>query len=386
MSVTAPNDIIGPYEEAGSYKIARLVGAKMVADSVKARHILIKLQNNDTTAAMNKADSLKNLIKKGQKFDDLAKKFSEDPGSAVKGGDLGWFPPGKMVGPFNDACFDGKKGDMPIVQSQFGVHLVEITDKGAASTQVQIAIVARKVEPSQKTYDSLYNKAQNFAATYTNGKAFDSAIVSKGLNKRVADNLREADKTVPGLEQPRELVRWAYKANKDEISKVFTFGDKYVVAHLVDIKEKGTLPLEEVERQVTIGAKKDKKAEMLMEKFKTKSAGATTIDAIAQTLGVNLVSAENVNFAGSYIQGIGNEPRLLGLMFTMKQGQVTPPVKGMNGVFVASVEKINEPAEPKDLSASQKQLGDQRKQRSEYEVFNALKEKAKVEDYRGKFY
>jgi hypothetical protein len=70
----------------------------------------------------------------------------------------------------------------------------------------------------------------------------------------------------------------------------------------------------------------------------------------------------------------------------MKQGQVTPPVKGMNGVFVASVEKINEPAEPKDLSASQKQLGDQRKQRSEYEVFNALKEKAKVEDYRGKFY
>ena len=70
----------------------------------------------------------------------------------------------------------------------------------------------------------------------------------------------------------------------------------------------------------------------------------------------------------------------------MKPGQVSKPILGDAAVFVVSVDKFTEPAATKDYSANQKQLADQRKQRSEYEVFNALKEKANVEDNRGKFY
>jgi peptidyl-prolyl cis-trans isomerase D len=169
--------VVGPYQEGMSYKVARLSKSRMYADSVKARHILVKIQNNDTAAAKNKIDSLKTIIKKGQKFDELAIKHSEDQGSAIKGGDLGWFRPGTMVGPFNDACFNGKKGDMPIVQTDFGFHLIEILDKSKESKQVQVAIMERKIEPSQKTYDALYNKAQEFAAAYTTAAAFASAVV-----------------------------------------------------------------------------------------------------------------------------------------------------------------------------------------------------------------
>lgn len=64
--------------------------------------------------------------------------------------------------------------------------------------------------------------------------------MKQGLNKRIADNIRETDKSVPGLESPRELVRWAYQANKGDISKAFTFGDKYVVAHLTDVKKRNS--------------------------------------------------------------------------------------------------------------------------------------------------
>ncbi|MCX6275660.1 MAG: peptidylprolyl isomerase [Bacteroidetes bacterium] len=378
--------VVGPYFENGTYKLAKLTNTKMVSDSVKARHILIKIQNGDTAAAQSKADSLKSVIKKGQKFGDLAKKYSEDPGSAIKDGDLGWFKPGMMVPSFNDACFNGKKGDMPIVTSQFGIHLIEIMDKGASSKQVQIAVVEHKVEASQKTFDKIYQDAQKFASDNSTAVLFDSAIVKQGLNKRIADNLKEGDKNIAGLESPREMVRWAYKVEKGEVSKVFTFGDKYVIGKLTEIKEKGILPMEDVKDKVSAEALKLKKAEKLIEQFNTKTAGATTMDAIGQKLNLPVTPADNVTFSNPYLQGVGSEPRLVGIIFAMKAGLTSKAIRGENAVFAVSVEKVTEPAATKDYSANQKQIADQRKQRSEYEVFNALKEKANVVDNRGKFY
>ena len=376
--------IAGPYEENSSLNIAKLVGEKLISDSVKARHILIKIENNDTAKALAKADSLKNAIKKGSKFDMLAMMFSQDPGSGSKGGDLGWFRTGMMVKEFNDACFNSKVGDMPIVTSQFGVHLIEVTAKGPSTRQVQVAILQRKIEPSQKTYDLLYNKASEFAIKNTTGESFDSSIVKQGLNKRIADNIRENDKNVPGLEQPRELVRWAYTAKKNDVSKVFTFGDKYVIAHLTDIKDKGFLPLESVKDQVTAEVRKQKKGQLLSDKIN--NAGGGSIDAIAQKLNVTAADADNITFANGYAAGIGNEAKVIGAIFSTKTNQLTKPIIGDNGVTIVLVKSFKEAVETKDFSANLKQLTDQRKSRSDYELFNALKEKANIEDNRGKFY
>lgn len=376
--------VVGPYMEGSSFKLSKLVAEKMVSDSVKARHILIKIENGDTARAMTVADSLKNAIKKGSKFADLATTFSTDPGSASKGGDLGWFRQGTMVAEFNNACFDGKKGDMPIVKTQFGVHLIEIMDKGPATRQIQVATVERKIEPSQKTYDFYYNKAGEFISKNSTGEAFDSAIVKQGLNKRIADNIRENDRTIPGLEQPRELIRWAYQAEKGDVSKVFTFGDKYVIAHLVAIKEKGVLPMEDVMEQVKAEAIKVKKADMLMEKFT--NAGSGDINTIAQKLNTVAMDAPNVTFANPFIPGIGNEPKVVGAVAAMKKGQTSKPIKGDNGVVVVTVTDVTEAPVNSDYSASTKTALDQKRSRADYEVFNALKEKANIEDNRGKFY
>lgn len=379
-----PGTIIGPYEEFNSLKVSRVMGDKFVADSVKARHILIKADNGDTAKARATADSLKNAIQKGASFADLATKFSQDPGSAVKGGDLGWFRQGVMVPSFNDACFNGKKGDMPIVSSQFGVHLIEIMDKGAPSRQVQIATIERKIEPSQRTYDDFFNRASQFAASCTSPELFDSLIIKQSMAKRIADNIRESDKNVPGLDQPRELVRWAYGANKGDISKVFTFGDKYVVAKLANIKNKGILPLEEVKEAVTAEARKQKKAEMLVAKFEGAKAGS--IDEIAAKLNITATDAENVNFVNGYVPGMGNEPKVVGAVFAMKQGQLSGPLTGETGVCVVFVKGFTEPGPTTDYSAQAKSLAEQRRSRSDYEVGAALKEKVGVEDNRGRFY
>ncbi len=376
--------MVGPIEEGGGVKIWKLSNEKMVADSVKARHILIKIENNDTTRTLATADSIKNAIKKGSKFEDLAKIFSQDPGSAVKGGDLGWFRQGMMVPQFNDACFNGKKGDIPIVTTQFGVHIIQIMDKGTTSKQIQVAVVERKIDASQKTYDLIYNKANEFASKNTSGENFDSSIVKMGFNKRIADNIKENDKNIAGLDQPRELIRWAYSSKKGDVSKVFTFGDKYVVAHLVDIREKGYLPLEVVKDQVAVEVRKLKKAELLTEKLN--KAKATTIDEIAQKTSTSVVEADNVSMANPFIVGVGNEPNLVGTIFTLKANQISKPIKGENAVFQIVVKNFKEAAPTKEYTSNIKQLSDQLKSRSENEVFNALKEKANIEDNRGRFY
>ena len=376
--------IVGPYQEGNVVKISKLTSEKLVSDSVKARHILISIENGDSAKAMATADSLKNAIKKGSKFADLALRFSKDQGSAIKGGDLGWFKQGMMVPTFNDACFNGKKGDMPIVTSQFGIHLIEVLEKSATTKQIQVLSLERKIEPSQVTYDAAYNKANEFASKNPTGEAFDSAVVKQGLNKRIADNIRENDKNIPGIDQPRELVRWAYTASKGDLSKIFTFGDKYVMAHLVGIKEKGTLPLEEVKDAVTIEAKKIKKAQLLLDKFN--AAGSGDVDAIAQKLNVTATDADNVNFTNSYIPGIGNEPVMVGTIFAMKAGQTSKAIKGDNSVAVILVKSFTTPAATKDFSANKKQLTEQRKSRSDYEVLNTLKEKGDISDNRAKFY
>lgn len=382
---TAPiGAMVGPYMDGDIFKISKLVNTKFVPDSVKARHILLTIENGDTASAMNTADSLKAAIKRGSKFADLAQVFSKDPGSGAKGGDLGWFRQGAMVQPFNDACFEGNKGDMPIVTSQFGIHLIEITDKGVPAKQIQIATLERKVEPSQKTYDDIYAKANQFASNNTSAELFDSACIKQGLNKRIADNIREGDKNIPGLDSPRELVRWVYQSKKGDVSKAFSLGEKYVIAHLVDIKDKGTLPLDAVREQVTAEVRKEKKAEIL--KAKIKAAEATTIEALAQKLNITTTDVDAINFQNPYVQGLGNEPRVVGTIFGMKQGALSKPIRSESGVIVLYVKSFTEPEAITDFSVNKKELADQRRSRSEYEVFNALKEKANIEDNRGKFY
>src|SRR5258706_1615068 len=385
--ISLPIDtVIGPYVESGSVKLARITAERCQPDSVKARHILLRFEG-DTAAVFARADSMKSAAKKSKNaFEEMAKKFSADFGSGAKGGDLGWFKPGMMVTEFNDACFKGKKGDMPVIKTQFGVHLIEITDQAKASRQIQVAVLEHKMEPSQKTYDGFYQQANEFAGKNTTGELFDKGATEKGLNKRVADNLKESDKNITGLEQPRELIRWVFTANKGEVSKVFTLGNTYVVAHLTDIKDKGILPLDAIREQMTAGARTDKKAEMLIEKFNTALKDAKTLDELAAKLNAQVKNHEPLLFANPNFPEIGRELSITGTLFSMEAGKMSPPLKGQAVAMVAVVTKFTEPPKDADVSAIRTQKLATLKQRSEFEVQNALKEKADIEDYRGKFY
>jgi peptidyl-prolyl cis-trans isomerase D len=384
MFSAAVGTVMGPYDMNGVYSASKLIAVKSMADSVKARHILLKVEPGKADVAKVTADSIIKAIKGGAKFEDLATKYSVDQAANAKGGDLGWFNYQMMVEPFSEACFSSSKGSLITVETQFGLHVIDVTDMSAASKQVKVATLVKKVEPSAKTIQTIFTKANEFANKFNTAEGFDKGIKDQNLTKLAEQNIQENNRQVGGFENSRELIRWSFKAKIGEISKAFDFGNTYVVAKLTDIREKGTATLEQVKDQVTMDARKEKKAQMFIDQLS--KAGSSNIDAIATKVKQIVQAADNVSFASPFLGNAGFEGSVVGNIITLKAGQVSKPVKGNAGVYVVLVSNFNEPTLPKEFKESANQLKMQLQGRAQYEVENALKEKADITDHRGRFY
>ncbi len=378
---------LGPIFTGDAYQIAYLVNAQQMPDSVKARHILIIPQGNtmvDYEAAKAKADSIYGLAKAKQNFAQLAKEYSQDPGSAPNGGDLGWFREGMMVKPFNDACFDGKKGDIVLVESQFGFHIIDIQDKGVLTKKVQVAILDRKVTPSTRTYQIVYQKASEFAGINNTYEKFTKAAQEQNMTKRLASNLKELDKRVAGLENPREMVRWAYKSKQNDVSNVFEFGDNFVVATLKSVRDKGYAPVSQVKEEIRAELIKDKKAEMLAQDLSNALKEENTIEGVAKKMSLSVQSASRISFNSYSLPTAGFEPSVIASAANANEGEVVGPVQGNAGVYLLAVNAVN--MDESNAAVEKQRILSQYQSRSFREAYEAVKKEAGVDDKRSKFY
>lgn len=379
--------IIGPYMENNNYKLAKLTAVKMMPDSVKARHILIKPEGSVTLEkAKAQIDSLKKLIEsKTAKFDDLARTTSQDPGSATKGGDLGWFREGMMVPPFNDACFNGNKGDLKVVETQFGVHLIEVLDQGPASKKILISYVDMAIQPSSRTLQGIYAKASEFAGKNNSKEKFEKALKEQNLMKREAQYIKELDRNVNGIDNSREIVRWVYESKKGDVSKVFELDNKYVVAMLTSIKEKGVLPLDEVRTQVETEAKKQKKVEQFIAKLEKFKSGSKDLGEVSAKASLPIETVNNLTFSSPMLLG-QSEPAVVGKILASATNTVIGPIKGDGGVYMLQIDQKIDAKPLEDIKSIINQLQPSLASRVDYAVFEALKEIADVEDNRAKFF
>ncbi|MCK9413798.1 MAG: SurA N-terminal domain-containing protein [Prolixibacteraceae bacterium] len=380
-------DIYGPYKEGQSWKLCKIQKFEELPDSVNARHILIRVTSQAETAkAKSTADSLKRVLTLGGDFAALARKYSGDEGSAVKGGELGWFKRGMMVKPFDDAAFFGKVNDYQVVSSQFGIHLIQVLKRGNTTMNVQLATIVRNIEPSSQTYQQTYSQASKFASENRDLKAFRAAVTAQGLNKRLA-SLYEADKEVAGLENSRLLVRATFKAELEkpvlstEGTPIFELGSQFVVAHLSGIQEKGYSSLSVNKPTIEMTIRKDKKAEHL----KAKMSGKTDLTSLASSVGSKVEQAQDINFETYSIPGLGAEPSIAGVSSALEPGGVSKPVSGSNGVYVVKATAVNK-AMGSDLAAEKYQAKMALGYRISVQAFDALRENAGVVDKRAKFY
>lgn len=378
--------VYGPYREDNAFKLAKVIEFANIPDSVKASHILVRPNQNLTIeAAHARIDSIKNELNKGTSFEELAIKHSED-GSAQNGGDLGWFTEGKMVKPFNDACFQGEKGDITAVESQFGVHLIKIVDQAKSSKKVKIGILARTIEPSSKTYQKEFAKASEFGGQNRTLEQFRDAATEKGLNIKVA-TLRKNDREVANIENSRQMVRWAFEAEEGKVyNDIFDFGDVFVIAALKTVNEEGIAPFEDARVEIEREVKKEKKAEYLKKQMAEAISGANTLQTVAEKMGVAVKEAKNANYSAYSIPGLGFEPKVQGAITVLEKGTLSSPIEGRNGVYVVQVNNMVEPGENLDVQTERQFLSRNLQSRVNFQVFNAIKEAANIEDNRSNFY
>ncbi len=376
--------IVGPYKEENAYKIAKVVNTANIPDSVEARHILISPDQIGMEAAVALGDSLLNVVENGGNFAELAKKFSAD-GSAQEGGSLGWFTEGAMVKPFNDACFLGQKGDIVSVQSQFGIHVIEVLNQAATTEKVQVAILTRHIEASSKTFQNTYAAASKFGGSNRTYDEFMDAAEKKKLNPRYA-KFGKNDKQVANLESPRPMIRWAFKVAEGDVSEIFEFGDVYVVAAIKKLYEEGTAPLENVKVDIEREIKKLKKAEYLVSKIEAAKSGAATLQTVANALSTDVRESVNADFSAYQIPGLGFEPEVQGVIASLPKEQISNPVEGNRGVYLVQVKNVVEPAENIDFNRERSFLSTSISSRVRYEVYNAIKEASDINDNRSTFY
>ena len=387
----AVGDFVAPFEENGFFKMAKIYDVINFPDSVKANHILIayagaeRANPNVTRSpqeAQTLADSLYTVIKENKGlYDNIARTMSDGP-TRTKGGDLGWFKENMMAPPFNDFCFTNKKGQLGLVQTTFGFHIIEIINQGGGEKRVKMAIVDREIKIGQKTRNSIYQLATKFAGENNTSEKFNQAATDNNIAIRTAPNVKERDKNLPGLTNIRKLIRWAFEAEIGAVSTVVDADEAYVVAKLVERIDNGIPPLEQIKPVVQAEAVKKKKAEMLI----AKANESTSVEQFAQTFSVKIDSLQNLNFSSPFVAGIGSEPNVVGVISSLSTGQTSKPIQGNTGIFIARVLNRKDAPEHTNFIGVKQQMAQAMNQRAKFELFNALKESANVTDNRGKLY
>ncbi|WP_369806223.1 SurA N-terminal domain-containing protein [Desertivirga arenae] len=376
--------VVGPVFSNGAFKIAKVIDVKTSPDSVKASHILINpATEGGADKARAKADSLLALINKGTSFAELATKFGTDA-TKDKGGDLGTFGRGAMIPAFEEAVFNGKPGDLKVVTTQFGVHVIRIEKQVGSSLVAKVAIVDKSVAASNQTQQAAYAKASSFLGSANSAKTFDEQASGQKLNKQIAENVTASQSSIPGLENARELIRWAFEAKEGDVTdKVYELGNNFVVAKLSDVREKGILPLGKVKKQIEPVVRNRVKGRMLSEQL---AKAGTSISQVAQKVGKPATPAQNVVFANPIIPGVAQENKVVGTVFGLQPNKISKPIIGEQGVYVVVVNSFSNPAPLTNTVNQKQQIAQSVKQRAQGQVFEVLRDKAEIKDNRIRFY
>lgn len=364
-------DATAPVFANEAYTMYRLVATKTAPDSVKVR--MVNFAQGDA-----RIDSVYNLLRNGGDF-------------AALGADLNvaedvWFTEdmSQDVGrEFINAIFAADNNYFT-VESLGAKHIVQVMERTAPVSKAKVAVLSMAVTPSTDTYTTLYNALSSYVAKYNNATAFADSASTAGYTAMSA-NCTAEDVSVAGIQDGRQIVRWAFNAEKDDVSEIFTVGDRFVVAALEKVTDAGYTPMEDIEPMLTMRVRNDKKAAMITEKL----AAVTPATMQSYAAAVNAASVDTAKFvslSSPAVAGVGYEPAFAGIAASLEAGKVSAPVKGNRGVYVMEVVNVNPSAKPYDEVAEMARLKQQYGNVVNSQLMRVLKDKAEVENTMIRFF
>ncbi|MCK5572622.1 MAG: peptidylprolyl isomerase, partial [Bacteroidetes bacterium] len=231
-----PGDIVGPVIDADGIHLLKVVDERRSSDEyVRARHILFTLSGSeDTNVVKLQADSVASLARGGADFAELATAFSKDPGSARRGGDLGWFTRGRMTPGFESAAFGASEGEIVgPVRTPFGLHIIQVTGRDAR--ELKLMHISMEIEVSPQTRNDLYDRARDFAY---NARETDFATETRQMGFEVRETrILEEGGVIPGIGLNETVTRWAFNNSVGTISEPFTLSDGYGILEIADARD-----------------------------------------------------------------------------------------------------------------------------------------------------
>lgn len=380
-------EVYGPYKDNGFFKISKLVAVKQIPDSAKVRHILIPFKGSQSATpdvvqteaeAKATADSLLSVLKTNKsKFGDFVKTFSSDQGSVENGGRYDWHPYNTMVPEFNDFEFGGKVGDLGIVKTVFGFHIIEIEGQSDTKKAVQVATIARKIEPSEATVSKVFRDASNFEINAASGD-FQDLANENNYTVRPVNGIKVLDENIPGIGNQRPIVRWAFE-EESRVGDVkrFTTSTGYVAVQLVAKHKAGLQSVEEASAIAIPAIRKEKKAKLIRDRV-----SATNLEDLAAAENTTVRTAMAVTMTSPVLSGAGREPIIVGAAFGLKEGETSSLIDGANGVYMLEVTKYTPAVELDNYQSYANQVEARKVAVVTSKLYSALKEAADIEDNR----
>ena len=382
----ATGEIYGPYMFNDYYCISKALGRKAGAKS-KASHILIswegtqvpnKKEKRTKEQAQAKATELLAQAQANPGNFFMLAMTNSDDSSAQQGGDLGYFAPGQMVKPFNDFVFNNPIGKIGLVETEFGYHIINVTDKQDA---IKMATIAQKIAPSEQTNNKIYEQATKFEME---AASKDFAALAKQMKLTVAPSakLKPMDESFGTIQNQRQIVKWAFAedTNTNDVKRFEIPNVGHVIAKLKKVTPKGVMSAEEARPMVENILKNKKKAE----KIKAKLNGSS-LASLATANKVTVMNAVDLTLGNPALPGAGFEPKVVGTAFASKVGQVSKPIEGNSGVYVVVTKAVTKAPAIKDFKEQVTQLSAQAKGNAG-RIMTALRNEADIEDNRADFY
>jgi parvulin-like peptidyl-prolyl isomerase len=383
--------VVGPRLEADGYHLSKILDQrKSDKEYVRASHILFTFEGEkDTNAVKATARDVAAQAKAGKDFAELARKYSKDPGTSGRGGDIGWFTKGRMVKEFEAAVFKLRPGEVAgPVRTQFGIHIIKLMQKDAR--EIKVASIILPIAPSSQTKNDIFERARDFA--YNARKAeFVKEAQSLGIEVKEAQ-VQEKGGVVPGLGVNESITHWAFKSSVGEVGEPFTVAGGYAVFVVAEKKSEGVKPLDEVKESIKPLALRKKKLAKAVEIAAGLKAKLGPADSLTKITSLNpdvKVQRANAFTLAAGAPGVGRDLNFIGATSALTPGKISEPVSGFRGAYLIqllSKSQFDSSAFAAERNGMISQMLQEKKNRFLSDWIAKLKEEATIEDNREIFF
>ena len=384
-------ELYGPYKEGPYMKVTKMLDVIKLSDSVKVRHILIPYAGSTRAGdqefrsadqSKKTADSIYNLVKRNRsKFKNLLS-LSSDKVSNEKGGEIEFAYTDGFAAEFRDFSFENNVGNIAVVETSFGYHIIEILSQTKKRKAVKVANLALRIESSERTIDSIFNIASKFEVMASKSD-FKDVANENNYSVRSINALKDLDENIPGIGSQRSIVRWMYEVGTDvgDFKRFNLQNGGYVVAMLTSTNKAGLMSNEKASITALPMVKNKKKAELIIKKI-----SGRTLTEISTNQNQNIQTALAVNISSPTLSGVGNEPEVIGNSFGLEVGQTSKAILGNSGVFYVYLEKLNKAEDLPNYLSFANSLSSSKTNNLNTKVYEALKDASKIDDKRSLFY